>query len=360
MRKLLNALICACVTISASAQLKVTSNGNVQVGTVRQTIGTSGGYIKPGVVVANPDTAATLLLGNENSRIALGTNGHAHIAVHSNTATIIKNCGDALELYGAGGVMMKTQDKTIFSYDASMYNLEVGGSATVQFGVPVSAPQYLTSSDVRCKTDIEPLENMGSLLKEIVPVSYVLISDESGENGGEATNAPSKINAQDTSNANHQYGFLAQDVREVYPELVYEDSEGMLSIDYTGFIPLLVDAIQSLQATVDAQAAEIESLKGSNPQVQQTENTVVASLSQNRPNPFRTTTTINCVLPDNVSSAFLCVYDLNGNQKIRRDISERGSVDISIEGNILNAGMYIYALVADGIEIDSKRMILTD
>lgn len=87
---------------------------------------------------------------------------------------------------------------------------------------------------------------------------------------------------------------------------------------------------------------------------------VVASLSQNRPNPFRTSTVISCVLPDEVSEAFLCVYDLNGNQKMRRDIPQRGSVDITIEGNTLTAGMYIYTLIADGMEIDSKRMILTD
>jgi hypothetical protein len=66
------------------------------------------------------------------------------------------------------------------------------------------------------------------------------------------------------------------------------------------------------------------------------------------------------VLPDDVSSAFLCVYDLNGNQKLRNNITERGNVDITIEGNTLTAGMYIYTLIADGVEIDSKRMILTD
>ena len=35
----------------------------------------------------------------------------------------------------------------------------------------------------------------------------------------------------------------------------------MLSIDYTGFIPILVDAIQNLQSTVETQAATIEALQ---------------------------------------------------------------------------------------------------
>ena len=50
----------------------------------------------------------------------------------------------------------------------------------------------------------------------------------------------------------------------------------------------------------------------------------VASMSQNRPNPFNATTVITCEIPENVAMAFLCVYDLNGGQKLRRDIRERG------------------------------------
>lgn len=83
-------------------------------------------------------------------------------------------------------------------------------------------------------------------------------------------------------------------------------------------------------------------------------------LKQNRPNPFRTSTVISCELPESVSDAFLCVYDLNGQQKLRFNLSERGNVDVTIDGNTLPAGMYIYTLVCDGQDIDTKRMILTD
>ncbi len=33
---------------------------------------------------------------------------------------------------------------------------------------------------------------------------------------------------------------------------------------------------------------------------------------------------------------------------------------IILNGNELEAGMYIYSLISDGAEIDTKRMILTD
>lgn len=198
---------------------------------------------------------------------------------------------------------------------------------------------------------------MGDLLADITPVSYTLKSttnDEVAQKDG--------MFSQSVDQRHLQYGFIAQEVREIYPDLVYEDSDGLLSIDYTGFIPLLVDAMKDMKATIQEQQAEIESLK--NPvqgkPIGSDAGAVVASLSQNKPNPFKVTTTVACVIPENVSTAFLCVYDLNGSQKLRRDIKQRGNVDVTIEGNSLTAGMYIYTLVCDGQEIDSKRMILTD
>ena len=50
---------------------------------------------------------------------------------------------------------------------------------------------------------------------------------------------------------------------------------------------------------------------------------------------------------------------MNGEQITGFDITERGSTSVTINGNTLSAGMYLYALVADGQVIDTKRMILT-
>ena len=85
-----------------------------------------------------------------------------------------------------------------------------------------------------------------------------------------------------------------------------------------------------------------------------------ASLKQNKPNPFNTTTTIECSVPQSVASAFICVYDLQGKQVHRIEIREHGDVVNVIDAAYFTPGMYIYALIADGVEIDSKRMIITD
>lgn len=371
MRKLTIIIASAAIAATSSAQLKVASNGQIRVGDDK---GMTTSLITPaaigvdpgvGVVVPNRfpnDTTSTIHVGGKGTYdsgglISFGYRGHVSIGESEYDSSAVNGDG-VLELVGKGGVTYTSGDNTIFSYNPTLRIVGSSSRSSFIFQPSVSAPQYLTTSDARCKTDIEPLEDMGSQLRDIVPVSYTLVQETGAENQDAPAGAPRKSGAQ--QNAQHQYGFLAQDVREVYPELVYEDSEGMLSIDYTGFIPILVDAIQNLQSTVEAQAATIEALQNKDQEAVPGNGSVVASLSQNRPNPFRTSTVISCVLPDEVSQAFLCVYDLNGNQKMRRDIPQRGSVDITIEGNTLTAGMYIYTLIADGLEIDSKRMILTD
>ncbi len=47
---------------------------------------------------------------------------------------------------------------------------------------------------------------------------------------------------------NQQVGFIAQEVREVMPEVVQEHSDGTLSLDYGRLTPLLVEAIKELRA----------------------------------------------------------------------------------------------------------------
>ena len=51
---------------------------------------------------------------------------------------------------------------------------------------------------------------------------------------------------------------------------------------------------------------------------------------------------------------------LQGKQVMKLAVEGRGSTSVTVDGSTLAAGMYIYALIADGREIDSKRMILTD
>ena len=83
-----------------------------------------------------------------------------------------------------------------------------------------------------------------------------------------------------------------------------------------------------------------------------------AVLYQNTPNPFSAETKIKYCLPENVENAAINVYSLNGNLLLTKPITQLGNGSIIINGNELEAGMYIYTLAVDGQEVDSKRMIL--
>ncbi len=45
---------------------------------------------------------------------------------------------------------------------------------------------------------------------------------------------------------------------------------------------------------------------------------------------------------------------------LSKPLTQTGNGSITISGSELEAGMYIYTLAVNGIEADSKRMIITD
>ena len=84
-----------------------------------------------------------------------------------------------------------------------------------------------------------------------------------------------------------------------------------------------------------------------------------AKLYQNAPNPWSSETVIRYSLPEAVTHADIYIYDLQGKQLKCIPAQQRGESQVTLTARDLDAGMYVYALVADGALIDSKRMILT-
>ena len=64
----------------------------------------------------------------------------------------------------------------------------------------------------------------------------------------------------ETKGKNLQAGILAQEVQQLFPELVKVDKEGMLSVNYSGLIPVLVEITKELKS-------EIEQLKKQNAEI---------------------------------------------------------------------------------------------
>jgi hypothetical protein len=77
------------------------------------------------------------------------------------------------------------------------------------------------------------------------------------------------------------------------------------------------------------------------------------------PNPFSANTTIKMYVPNTVSRSTLYIYNMQGEQINQIAVNERGNTSVIIEGYTLKAGMYLYTLITDGKEVDTKKMILT-
>lgn len=228
-------------------------------------------------------------------------------------------------------------------------------------------------SDERIKDNIKDITNSGDKLKQIRSVSYTFkdTSETQNNNSNISLKAgeivkPKFIKKSNPDKRNH-YGFLAQEVQKVFPDLVYKDSAGMLGVDYIGMIPLLLDAIQNQQVQIDALTELVEKSNSATKKVSESQERSTLELDvisypvlgQNIPNPFNTATTIGFSLPTSIGSASVYVYDMNGVQLKSYSITERGKGSITIQGSVFIAGMYLYALIADGKVIDTKRMILT-
>ncbi|MBO4839488.1 MAG: T9SS type A sorting domain-containing protein [Bacteroidaceae bacterium] len=159
-----------------------------------------------------------------------------------------------------------------------------------------------------------------------------------------------------------QYGLDAEQLKAVYPELVYEDKYGNVSINYVEMIPLLVKSINEL-------SKELAELKGTNKkrakaqlEASGIDNNVtdvdMVRMDQNRPNPFSESTVIGLNIPEKTQKAYIYIYDLSGKQIKNVQVSERGGTNITIYASELGAGMYIYTLVIDGKVIVTRRMIV--
>ena len=133
----------------------------------------------------------------------------------------------------------------------------------------------------------------------------------------------------------------------------------------------LMETVKEQQIQIEELEGEMNELKGNSPlRSASVTNEMGATgtaaavviqckLYQNAPNPFKQNTQIRFDIPENVNLAQLCIYNLQGTQIKQILITQRGASSQWISGSELAAGMYLYALIVDGKEVDTKRMILT-
>ncbi len=240
------------------------------------------------------------------------------------------------------------------------------GKANMAFSHVYSYTGVIETSDSRQKENVKNIDNALSLILKLQGVRYDL-KKEFGYSDSLITDEKTKEKFE--KQRKNQVGFLAQDVNKILPEVViYDDSSDVYGIVYSRIVPILVEAMKEQQTKIESLETEIASLsstvKEKSATITTTSNeatiaTEQATLAQNIPNPFSSTTRVDIYLPATVKNAALYIYNMQGTQVKSYTIANRGNTSITIDGYTLDAGMYLYSLIADGKEVDTKKMILT-
>ena len=116
--------------------------------------------------------------------------------------------------------------KSAADYDAAI--AEKAALAGATFTGVVTAPNFVSSSDARLKSEVETIADALALVSALRGVRFTM--DES-----------------------RQIGVIAQEVAAVLPEVVRADGQsGQLSVAYGNIVGLLIEAIKELAARVAA------------------------------------------------------------------------------------------------------------
>ena len=218
----------------------------------------------------------------------------------------------------------------------------------------VYASAYNTLADSRLNKDMEKI--ISGCLDKLMQINvYKYNLKQFNLDSGEGTSIGYFNNESELLNKIH-YGLSGQEIKDIYPSLVSQSQDGYYSVNYNEMIPILVQSIQELKKELDDTRDELNSLKSTS-NVATRPTAQVSLLQQNTPNPFREECTIKCYIPQYANSAFLRLYDLNGHQIQSISITERGNVEVVIEGAGIAEGTYLYSLYLDGELIDTKRLI---
>lgn len=317
------------LSINVYAQLSVNSRGNVSIGAIQDTS-----------LVETDTVSAIHIYGNSASsqRLCIGIGKDVYIG---KTGTL----DQALELQGKTGFYLKAGQ--FLSTPVAFYDDYLGGSSFI-FNTDVAAMGFSLYSDMRLKKDIRTIETTLDDLSQLRGVSFKYKKE-----------SPNDVLKRMDDRT--KYGLIAQEVEMIYPELVKVDKDGYKMVDYIGLIPVLINAINELNRKIIAIESETnemnKSTRGGNGD--KLGNDGITKLYQNSPNPFSITTEIKYKIPESVKHASLHIYDMQGQEVKIYHINSRGEGSISVASDGLKAGMYLYALIADDVEIDMKRMILT-
>jgi len=247
-------------------ELTIYQDNDPHIGFYNSTSGTSG---TDGFTISTSATGSPVWIWNwENSNMHFATNNTNRMIINADGHVSMMRSLDLNTESTFGALYVKGKqalwwDGTYFSwgYDAE-YNyfadkVTIGNPSNPSYMLYVQGNAYATgswsSSDARFKKDILPISNSLERIMKIRGTSFEFRNDE----------------FKDYQFADGiQYGFIAQELESIFPEVVKTESNGYKSVNYNGIIPVLVEAIKEQQKIINDLKYENEHLKTNNDQVE--------------------------------------------------------------------------------------------
>ena len=151
---------------------------------------------------------------------------------------------------GRGGLYWEGGGRWAYFYDHSNNCLGITGSTTSSsYSLYVSGSIYATGnvtaySDRRKKTNIETIENALDKVLNLRGVTY------------------NKLDIHDNPEEKTETGVIAQEVEEVFPEVVtHAEDNDEYGVSYGNFAGLFIEAFKEQQKTINMLKEEVENLK---------------------------------------------------------------------------------------------------
>lgn len=256
------------------------------------------------------------------------------------------------------GMYWTCKGHNFFQLDVTPINPRIAGTgnqvvffntATSTFN-SIQVANVYNYSDERAKKNIQGLNNGLSKITLLNPVSYDWKEEKvmADSLNGIAPSGP-------IENGVRQYGFLAQDVEKVMPNVVATDENGFKMVNYIAIIPVLVKAVQELQSTVSKQSDLIKELIGkqsSGTGKIETANKILSCSA----NDSGERLSIATQLDDGVTNARLVISSISGEPERTIPVSAQSpNVDENISS--LQKGIHIVGLYVDNGLSDSKNWV---
>ena len=391
MKKTIILLLTVLSVISANAQLKVRQNGHVIIGPtnptntplllVRDSAGTSARGIEASINAVSNSTNVAISGGvSSNSSMSSESNFgvFGSVSLNPNHGRNFGVSGmlswNNTNFYGGAGVYA-TDYTYMFSFPNNLQGLYAAYfNGTTNLQGRTMAQEIYTPADNNLSENVEPVATRGGegMLDNLLKMNVREFNMKSSQSVEEPKNLDDMTDEirqsydyykkdQEKLFSRRHFGLSAQELKEIYPNLVLEAQDGYLYVNYTELVPVLIRAIQELKSELD----EVKGIKDSSGARKAPSATAVNSLEkssnilyQNTPNPFKEKTTIRFSLADDAQSASICIFDMTGKMLKTLPVSS-GETSVSLNGWELGEGMFLYTLIVGGKEIDTKRMIIT-